>query len=119
VRLEFQIIIPNIVFNGIFSREVFQIEVSDGRVRTLGTCQKVNCSLRGCLRGHKCLGVCMCLEFQTIISKSVFNGILIGKVFQIEVSDGLVHSLGTCQKVNLHTARVFINLWGHEFSGFL
>ena len=51
----------------------------------------------------------MCLEFQTIIPKSVFNGILIGKVFQIEVSDGLVHSLGTRQKVNLHTAsyRVF------------
>ena len=49
----------------------------------------------------------MCLEFQTIIPKSVFNGILIGKVFQIEVSDGLVHSLGTRKKVNLHTARVF------------
>ena len=50
----------------------------------------------------------MCLEFQTIIPKSVFNGILIGKVFQIKVSDGLVHSLRTRQKVNLHTARVFM-----------
>ena len=56
----------------------------------------------------------MCLEFQTIIPKSVFHGILIEKVFQIEVSDGLVHSLGTCQKVNLHTARVFT---GARFSG--
>ena len=56
----------------------------------------------------------MCLEFQTTIPKSVFNGILIGKVFQIEVSDGLVHSLGTHQKVNLHTARVFT---GYEFLG--
>ena len=37
----------------------------------------------------------------------MFNGILIGKIFQIEVSDGLVHSLGTRQKLNLHTARGF------------
>ena len=69
--------------------------------------KKCTCIQLGCLWGHEFLGVCMCLEFQTIIPKSVFNGILIGKVFQIEVSDGLVHSLGTRQKVNLHTARVF------------
>ena len=56
---------------------------------------------------HEFSGFCIHLEFQTIIPKSVFNGILIGKVFQFEVSDGLVHSLGTRQKVNLHTARVF------------
>ena len=49
----------------------------------------------------------MRLEFQTIISKSVYNGIFIGEVFQIEVSYGLVHPLGTHQKVNLHPARVF------------
>ena len=33
----------------------------------------------------------------------------IGEVFPIaiEVSDGLLHSLGSCQKVNLYLARVF------------
>ena len=41
----------------------------------------------------------MRLEFQIIIPNSVFNGILIRKVFQIEVSDG--------REVNLHPARVF------------
>ena len=37
----------------------------------------------------------------------VQNSIFIGEVFQIEVSDGLVHSLGSCQKVNLYPAMVF------------
>ena len=37
----------------------------------------------------------------------VQNSIFIGEVFPIEVSDGLVHSLGSCQKVNLYPARVF------------
>ena len=53
----------------------------------------------------------MCLEFQTIIPKSVFNGILIGKVYISNRGfryQGLVNSLGTHQKVNLHTARVFM-----------
>ena len=38
----------------------------------------------------------------------VQNSIFIGEVFPIEVSDGLVHSLGSCQKVNLYPARVFM-----------
>ena len=103
MRLEFQIIIPKSVHNGIFIGEVFQIEVSYGLVHPLGTHQKVNLHPARVFTG----AVCMCLGFQTIIPKSVFNVILIRKVFQIEVSDGLVHSLGTRQKVNLHTARVF------------
>ena len=37
----------------------------------------------------------------------VQNSIFIGEVFPIEVSDGLVHSLGSCQKINLYPARVF------------
>ena len=38
---------------------------------------------------------------------SVQNSIFIGEVFQIEVSDGPVHSLGSSQKVNLYLARLF------------
>ena len=40
---------------------------------------------------------------------SVQNSIFIGEVFQIEVSDGPVHSLGSSQKVNLYLASC---LWG-------
>ena len=47
-----------------------------------------------------------------IATMRVRNSIFIGEVFQIEVSDGPVHSLGSCQKVNLYPARVFS---GHEF----
>ena len=37
----------------------------------------------------------------------------IGEVFQIEVSDGPIHSLGSCQKVNFYyLARVFMG--AHE-----
>ena len=36
------------------------------------------------------------------------------EVFYVEVSDGLVHSLGSWQKVNLYAASVFT---GHEFWG--
>ena len=38
---------------------------------------------------------------------SVQNSIFIGEVFQIEVSDGPAHSLGSSQKVNLYLARLF------------
>ena len=48
----------------------------------------------------------MRLEFEIITPMRVQNSIFIGEVFQIEVSDGLVHSLGSCQKVNLYPARV-------------
>ena len=48
----------------------------------------------------------MRLEFEIITPMHVQNSIFNGEVFQIEVSDGLVHSLGSCQTVNLYPARV-------------
>ena len=36
----------------------------------------------------------MCLEFQKITPMNVQNSIVISEVFQIEVSDGPVHSFG-------------------------
>ena len=42
----------------------------------------------------------------------VKNSIFIGEVFPIKVSDGLVHSLGSCQKVNLYPAGVFTGARG-------
>ena len=65
------------------------------------------CVQRGCLREHKLLGVFIHKECQIITPMRVQNSIFIGEVFPIEVSDGLVHSLGSCQKVNLYPARVF------------
>ena len=47
---------------------------------------------------------------------SVQNSIFIGEVFQIEVSDGPVHSLGSSQKVNLYLARLFTAAH-EEFAG--
>ena len=49
----------------------------------------------------------MRLEFEIITPMHVQNSIFIVEVIQIEVSDGLVHSLGSCQKVNLYPATVF------------
>ena len=48
----------------------------------------------------------MRLEFEIITPMHVQNSIFIGEVFQIEVSDGLVHSFGSCQKIYLYIARV-------------
>ena len=48
----------------------------------------------------------MRLEFKRIIKMIVQNIMLVGEVFQIEVSDGLVHPLGSRQKVNLYPAVV-------------
>ena len=52
----------------------------------------------------------MRLEFEIITPMRVRiqNSIFSGEVFQIKVSDGLVHSLGSCQKIFLYTARVFM-----------
>ena len=38
---------------------------------------------------------------------SVENGICTSEVFQIEILDGSVHQLGSCQNINLYPARVF------------
>ena len=46
----------------------------------------------------------MRLELQRIYLMSVQNSILIGEVFQIEVSDGLFHWLGSYQNINLYLA---------------
>ena len=59
----------------------------------------------------------MRLEFKRIIPMIVQNIMLVGEVFQIEVSDGLVHPLGSRQNVNLYPAvvitgaRVFRSLY--------
>ena len=48
----------------------------------------------------------MRLKFEIITPMHVKNSIFNGEVFQIEVSNGLVHSLGRCQTVNLYPAGV-------------
>ena len=48
----------------------------------------------------------MRLEFKRIITMIVQTIMLVGEVFQIEVSDGLVHPFGNRQNVNLHPAVV-------------
>ena len=59
----------------------------------------------------------MCLEFKSIIPMSVQLIIFVGEVFQIEISDGLVHPLGSRQNVSLCPAvvitgaRVFRSLY--------
>ena len=60
----------------------------------------------------------MCLEFKRIIPIIVQNiRFVASEVFQIEVSDGLVHPLGSRQNVNLYQvvvntgARVFRSLY--------
>jgi len=42
----------------------------------------------------------MRLKFKRIITMIVQTIMLVGEVFQIEVSDGLVHPLGSRQNVN-------------------
>ena len=59
----------------------------------------------------------MRLEFKIIIPKSIQHIIFVGEVFQIEISDGLVHPLGSRQNVSLCPAvvitgaRVFRSLY--------
>ena len=48
----------------------------------------------------------MRLEFEIIAPMRVQNSIFIGEVFQIEISDGLVHPLGSRQNVSLCPAMV-------------
>ena len=65
-----------------------------------------SCIQLGCLRGHEFLGACMRLEFIKITTMSVQNSIFIGDEFLLEVSDGLLHPLGSRQRVKLYPARV-------------
>ena len=56
--------------------------------------------------GHNFLLVCMHLEFESIIPNSVQHIIFVGEVFQIEISDGLIHPLGSRQNESLCPAMV-------------
>jgi len=95
------------VQNSIVIGEIFQIEVSDGLVHQLGSCQNINL-YPARLQGHEFfLGVCMRLEILMITAINEQNSIFISEAFQIEVSDGPVHQRGSCQNVNLHPAKVF------------
>ena len=95
MRLEFEIITPMRVQNSIFIGEVFQIEVSGGLVHSFGSCQKIYLYIARVLTGAHVFRV---QNEHSIVS--VQNSIFIGEVFQIEVLDGPVHSLGSSQKVN-------------------
>ena len=57
----------------------------------------------------------MCLKFKSIITMIVQNIMLVVEVFQIEVSDGLVHPLESRQNVNLYPAVV---ITGASFQDF-
>ena len=72
----------------------------------LGVVQIKTCIQLGCLQEHEFLGVCMCLQILMITPIRIHNSIFIGELFQIEVSDGLVHPLGSRQNVNLYPAVV-------------
>ena len=54
----------------------------------------------------------MHLEFKRIIPMIAQNIMFVGEVFQIEVSDGLVHPLGSRQNVNLYPAVVMTGYSG-------
>ena len=58
--------------------------------------------------------LCIHFEFKRIIIMSVKNIIFVGEIFQIEVSNGPVHQLGTCRNINLYAAMVS---QGYEFCG--
>ena len=117
MRLEFKRIIPIIVQNIRFVGEVFQIEVSDGLVHSFGSCQNIYLYIARVLTVAR---VCRSLYFFRVQNEhsivSVQNSIFIGEVFQIDVSDGPVHSLGSSQKVNLYLARLFTGAH-EEFAG--
>ena len=108
MRLEFEIITPMRVQNSIFIGEVFQIEVSDGLVHSFGSCQKIYLYIARVLTGARVFRSLYVFRVQNEHSiVSVQNSIFIGEVFQIEVSDGPVHSVGSSKKVNLYLARLF------------
>ena len=66
MRLELKRIKLMSVQNGICTSEVFQIEISEGSVHRLGSCQNINLYPAGCLQEHEFLGVCMRLQILMI-----------------------------------------------------
>ena len=73
MRLKFKRSITMIVQNIMLVGEVFQIEVSDGSVHQLGSCQNINLYPAGCLQEHEFLGVCMRLQILMITPISVYK----------------------------------------------
>ena len=86
------------VQNSIVIGEIFQIEVSDGLVHQLGSCQNIN----------------LYPEILMITTIYVQNSIFISEVFQINVSDRLVHQRGSCQNVNLRACLRRVSFEGFE-----
>ena len=102
MRLQCELITPMRVQNSIFIGKVFQIKVSDGRVHSFGSCQNIYLYIARVLTGARVFRSLYVFRVQNehyIVS--VQNNIFIGEVFQIEVSDDPVHSLGSSQKVNV------------------
>ena len=58
----------------------------------------------------------MCLEFKSIMPMIVQNIMLVGEVFQIEVSDGLVHFLGSSKCKLVSSCG---DCWGASFQEFV
>ena len=83
------------VQNGICTCDVFQIVISDGSVHRLGSCPNINLYPARVFTGTRVLGVCMRLQILLITPIIIHNGIFIGELFQIEVSDGPVHWRGS------------------------
>ena len=59
----------------------------------------------------------MCLKFKRIITMIVQTIMLVGEVFQIEVSDGLVHPFGKSSKCKLLSSCG--DDWGASFQEFV
>ena len=76
---------------------------SDGLVHSLGSSQKVNLYPA---RGTSFEDFAYIYNSKMITPMYVQSSMFSGEVFPIEVLDGLVHSLGSCQKINLYPARV-------------
>ena len=99
------------VQNSIFIDEVFQIEVSDGLVHSFGSCQKIYLYIARVLTGARVFRSLYVFRVQNEHSVvSVQNSILIGELFQIEILDDPVHSLGIRQQLLiLFSSSFFLN----------
>ena len=87
-----------------------------GRFTGVGVEKMYTCIQLGCLQEHEFLGVCMHLQILMITLIRIHSSIFIGEVFQIEVSDGLVHPLGVVKcKLVLSCG----DYWGTSFQEFV
>ena len=83
--------------DGIFIGEVFQIEVSDVvdlvhplEIMKRSTWRQLEC-LRECLRENAFFGISYAFKVSNNQSNESINSICIDEVFQVEVSDDLIH----------------------------